>query len=84
MGMERSPRGDRLREEEQKAIEDTTVRAGSWTSAQAHLERSLRDSVIPQSHPSAPAGRTRRKAKHRRNRSCPARGSNRRELPSPY
>jgi hypothetical protein len=36
------------------ATEGTAVRAGSWTSAQALLERMLRDSVVPQSRASLP------------------------------
>jgi hypothetical protein len=38
-------------ERERVAFEGLTVRAGSWTSAQAHLEQLLRDSVVPQSRP---------------------------------
>ena len=33
-------------------VGERAVRAGSWTSVQAHLEQLLRDSVVPQSRPS--------------------------------
>jgi len=57
------------------AIEETAACAGSWTFVQAHLERSLLCSVVPQSRPSPRVGRTRRRADHRWNRWCSVRGS---------
>jgi hypothetical protein len=52
----------------------TTLGAGLWTSARDTPSLPLECSVVPQSRPPFLAGRTRHRAKHRRNRRCPSTG----------
>jgi hypothetical protein len=60
------------------------VVAGSRTSARAHWERWLRDSVVPRIARVLRAGLAREADERLSNFVSPACGSNRRELPSPY
>jgi len=84
--VEGSPRWLRLEQGKRKRLRRHGCLRRSLDSSPSRHNWSVSSeySVVPQSRPSPVAGRTRRKANYRCLRLRFVRGSNRRELPSPY